>query len=117
MNTPTNTAAITRRQLTHVEIFNLCTWYKENQTRLLTITDAEVRMEAEKTLQITGLNDSHITGVRRTLGIEKRRKPAPPNGDVEALECLVNEQADKLASLMGTVQGLLDRVRKLETTR
>lgn len=41
----------------------------------------------------------------------------PPSGDLAALEGLVNEQADQIVRLTTITQNLLDRVRKLETTR
>ncbi len=113
---PPAASSINRRQLTHAEVFNLLTWITSNKERLLNTDDVLICAEATMALEIPGLKESHIQGARKTLGMQ-RRKPAPPGGDLEALECLVNEQSDKLVSLMGLVQGLLDRVRKLETTR
>ena len=122
MNTTTAIPAApasTRRVLSQKESFQLLTWYTEHQERLLQMTDAGIVTEATTTLGIQGLNHAHLISARRSLGIQKResRKPAPPCADLEALQCLVNEQADKVISLMATVQGLLDRVRRLETSR
>lgn len=116
----TNTApATTRRVLNQKETFQLLTWYKENQERLLHITDEGIIAEVSQVLKIEGLNLAHLTTARKTLGIQKResRKPAPPSADLEAMQCLINEQADKLMARSVTLQNLLDRVRRLETTR
>jgi hypothetical protein len=120
MNTTTlNTTPIVRRVLTQKESFELLTWYKEHQERLLQMTDAGIVTEAGPALGIVGLNQAHLISARKSLGIQKReqRKSAPPSGDLEALQGLVNEQAEQIVRLSTLTQGLLDRVRKLETTR
>ena len=109
---------INRRKLTNAEVFNLTTWYAANKERLHEMTDGEIRTEAAEVLKIEGLTDAHLMGVRKTLGIQKRPPRSETAGDnVEALTCLLNEQGDKIAALERGVQGLLDRVRRLETTR
>lgn len=119
MNTTPASTANTRRVLTQKESFQLLTWYTEHQERLLQMTDAGIVAEAGPALSIAGLNNAHIVSARKSLGIQKReqRKPAPPSGDLAALEGLVNEQADQIVRLTTITQNLLDRVCKLETTR
>lgn len=109
----------TRRQLTHSEVFRLTTWYQENKAALLQMTDTGICQKAAEALKIEGLNDGHMVRVRETLGIKKRESRSGEkqdgSADLEALICLQNEQGDKIASLQSLAQGLLDRVRKLES--
>jgi len=120
----TATTPRTKRTLTNAESFKLCTWYQEHKDRLHHMTDSEIRAEAESTLGIAGLTEGNIQGARTTLGISKRKPAPPPSADVAALTELVQEQAGKISELEAqalrhaqALQGLLDRVRRLETTR
>lgn len=89
------------------------------------MTDCEIRAEAENTLGLAGLTEHNIQGARTTLGIAKRKSaPPPPSADLAALTDLVHEQAGRISAMETTlmrdgqiIQELLDRVRKLETTR
>ena len=108
------TPSTTRRFLSSSENFKLCKWYEENQVRLLTVTDEGIRAEAETTLKIDGIKDSHIQAARRALGIQKRKQRKEDDKDLSALEALIAEQAADISTLKLNTQALLDRVRRLE---
>lgn len=108
-----------RRQLTRAEDFKLCSWYKDNADRLLKISDPQTCELAEKEIGVGGLNASHIVGVRAALDLQKPRlsRSGGSSEDVKALEGLLNLQAEELNTVKRQMQGLLDRVRKLEAQR
>lgn len=72
--TTTTTAAKQIRRLSNSDSFKLFTWYEEHKDRLAGRRDASVVEEAAKATGIEGLKDSHIKGVRYSMGIRKRRR-------------------------------------------
>lgn len=108
-----------KRKMSHKESFLLTSWYEKNKDAFQQLPDNAVAAKAEEVVGVQGVRDVHIQGVRATLGIAKRapNTASAAAEDIEGLQCLLNECNERLQAVERNHQGLLDRVRKLETTR